>query len=128
MQHVKLFEEFIQTKYYKQIKELPERGKIAVDADESEALQMALYKLNYRWPNRDITKPIPFEYHHEDPSKKFELAWFTIGNPKLIHPDKYKRLSGHIEDRRHLDLLEFDDYFEPDESFMGRHTSKKFRL
>jgi hypothetical protein len=126
MQHIKLFEEFIQTKYYKQIKEFPERGKIAVDVDECNALQLALYQNKYRWPNRDITEPIPFEYHHEDPSKKFELGWFTVGNPKLMHPDKYKRLSGNREDIKNLDLLQFDDYFEPVEAYKGHHASKNY--
>jgi hypothetical protein len=128
MLHVKLFEEFIQTPQYKQIKELPESGKISVDAEESNALQLALYQNNYRWPNRDITEPLSFEYHREDPHTKFELGWFTVGNPKLMHPDKYKRLSGKREDIKHLTLLEFDDFFEPIEKYKGNHAGKKYGI
>jgi hypothetical protein len=128
MQHVKLFEEFIQTKYYKQIKDLPERGRISVNADQCEALQLALYKLNYRWPSGAHTTALPFERHKEDENLKLYLGWYTVGNPNLIHPDKHKKLSGHPADISHLTDLEFDDYFEASESYTGRHTGKKFKL
>ncbi len=126
MQHIKLFEEFIQTKYYKQIKDLPERGKIEVNADESEALQIALYKLNYRWPSGANTTALPFEKHKEDENLKLYLGWYTVGNPDLIHPNKHKKLSGHPVDISHLTPLEFDDYFEPLDDYKGHHVGKNY--
>ena len=126
MHHIKLFEEFIQTKYYKQIKDLPERGKIEVNADESEALQIALYKLNYRWPSGANTTALPFEKHKEDENLKLYLGWYTVGNPGLIHPNKHKKLSGHPVDISHLTPLEFDDYFEPLEAYKGHHVGKNY--
>jgi hypothetical protein len=126
MQHIKLFEEFVTTKYYKQIKDLPERGKIAVNADECETLQLALYKLNYRWPSGAHTDALPFEKHKEDENLKLYLGWYTVGNSNLIHPDKHKKLSGHPVDTSHLTILEFDDYFEPLDKYIGHHASKNY--
>ena len=126
MQHIKLFEEFVQTKYYKQIKELPERGKIEVNSDESEALQIALYKLNYRWPSGVNTKALPFEKHKENENLKLYLGWYTVGNINLMHPDKHKKLSGHLPDIQNLQVLEFDDYFDPMSGYAGHHTGKNY--
>jgi len=122
--YFKLFEEFsnfIESKYYVQINELPEYGEFGSNDDEQiEAVQLALLNMGYEWPGS--TKPLTkdtLQWHHHvgifywyvlKTSNKKKISLFPPG--LKVPPTK----------------LEFDEYFEPIKKYSGHSTGKKYGI